>query len=354
MLRITALSLILILGSAATSAQGVPATKVFGPEIPGRYKHPASFTELDDGGLYLVYYGGDGEYEDDSKVWGSRLAKGARVWTPPRVVADTPTLPEGNPVVWQAPDGLVWLFYVQRYGETWSTSRIKAKTSPDRGETWSDSFILAFEQGMMVRSRPIALRDGDYLLGVYHETGHDTEKVGNDTSSLFLRYSSDAKTWTQTNKIYSRIGNLQPTPVQITDEYLVSYSRRGGDYGPTTDGYLVRSESRDGGRTWSPGEDSAFPNPNSATDFIRLRNGHLLLVYNDSMTSRAPLTAAISVDDDESYPYRLNIAEGQEPFAYPVVLQGADDRIHVVYTTKDRSTIMHAVFDEALILEQPR
>ena len=31
---------------------------------------------------------------------------------------------------------------------------------------------------MMVRNRPIVLHDGDYLLPVYHETGHDTEIVG--------------------------------------------------------------------------------------------------------------------------------------------------------------------------------
>ena len=26
--------------------------------------------------------------------------------------------------VWQAPDGVVWLYYVVRYGDTWSSSRI--------------------------------------------------------------------------------------------------------------------------------------------------------------------------------------------------------------------------------------
>ena len=36
--------------------------RVFGPEVPtGPYKHPASMTELANGDLYLVYYGGKGE-----------------------------------------------------------------------------------------------------------------------------------------------------------------------------------------------------------------------------------------------------------------------------------------------------
>ena len=35
--------------------------KIFGPEVPtGKYKHPSSFDELDNGDLYLAYYGGAG------------------------------------------------------------------------------------------------------------------------------------------------------------------------------------------------------------------------------------------------------------------------------------------------------
>ena len=332
------------------AADDIVVEKVIGNEFTGMYKHPASFTELDNGDLYLAYYGGSGEYRDDSKVWAMRLPRGSAEWTTPVVIADTPFLSEGNPVVWQAPDGLVWLFYVQRYGETWSKSRIKAKISKDHGRSWSDSIMIAFEQGMMVRSRPIVLSDGDYLLGIYHEMGNDRENVGDGTTSLFLRFNPMKETWTETNRIVSRVGNLQPTPVQITRKYLVSYSRRGGGYGRVSDGYLVRSESRDGGRTWSPGEDSQFKNPNAATDFIKLRNGHLLLVYNDSMNRRRPLTAAISTDGDKTYPHRRNIAEGRKSFAYPVVLQTKDDKIHLIYTTDGRATIMHAVFEESAVL----
>lgn len=338
------------------AADGIVTTRVIGKEFTGRYKHPASFTELATstsgrGDLYLAYYGGGGEYQDDSKVWGMRLAEGASEWSTPVVIADTPFLSEGNPVVWQAPDGTVWLFYVQRYGKTWSESRIKAKISKDQAQTWSDSVIIAFEKGMMVRSRPIVLNNGDYLLGIYHETGKDREKLGADTTSLFLRFNPKNQKWIETKRIYSRVGNLQPTPVQIDKKYLVSYSRRGGGYGPVKDGYLVRSESRDGGRTWSEGKDSQFPNPNAATDFIRLHNGHLMLVYNDSMTDRTPLTAAISTDNDQSYPHRRNIGEGRGSFAYPVAIQTQDGKLHVIYTTKGRSTIMHAVFDESAILD---
>lgn len=349
-MQVTVTLLTLGLALAASATDDILVTQVIGPEFPGKYKHPASITELDNGDLYVAYYGGGGEYEADSKVWGLRRPAGETAWTRPEVIADTPFRAEGNPVVWQAPDGLVWLFYVQRYGDTWSDSRIKGKISKDGAKTWSDSFMVAFEKGMMVRSRPIVLNDGDYLLGVYHETGADRENVGADTSSLFLRFHPETNTWSQSNKVYSRNGNLQPSPVQITDNYLVAYSRRGGGYGPVDDGYLVRSESHDGGRTWRRGLDSAFPNPNAATDFIKLKNGHLMLVYNHSMNNRSPLTVAISEDNDKSYPHRRHIADGKNSFAYPVALQTRDSRLHVLYTTNRRSTVMFASFDESAIL----
>lgn len=329
--------------------------RVFGPELPDKYKHPASFTELSNGDLYLAYYGGSGEYGDDTWVRGARLPKGATNWTTPEVIADTPFRSDGNPVVWQAPDGLVWLFYVCRYGPTWSNSRIKFKVSRDDAKTWSDSDMLTFDEGTMVRSRPIALRNGDYLLGVYHETGNDREVVGADTTSFFLRKKKDANEWLPTNHIPSRLGNLQPSAVQITDDYLVSYSRRGGGYGPLADGFLVRSESRDGGFTWSAGQDSRFPNPNAAADFIRLQNGHLLLVYNDNnQGERMPLTVAISTDNDQTYPCRRNIVNKPgDSAAYPVALQTRDGKIHVLYTSEQRTVINHAVFDESAIGNTP-
>ena len=157
------------------TADDITYERVIGPEFPGKYKHPASIEELANGDLYIAYYGGDGEYADVTAVYGMRKEKDRNVWSQPEVIADTPFHSDGNAVVWQAPDGLVWLFYVVRFGDTWSTSRIKAKLSRDGARTWSDSFMVALEEGMMVRGQPIVLNNGDYLLPIYHETGHNTE-----------------------------------------------------------------------------------------------------------------------------------------------------------------------------------
>ena len=340
---------------SAVAADDIVIERVIGPEILTRYKHPASLTELAGGDLYLVYYGGSGEYATDTAVFGARLPKGQQAWTRPVVIADTPFQTDGNAVVWQAPDGLVWLFYLTRYGQTWSDSRIKFKISQDGAKTWSDSDMLSFEKGTMVRAAPIVLKNGDYLLPIYHETGNEHENVGADTTSLFFRRNAKTGEWTETNRVKSRIGNLQPSVVQITDDYLIAYSRRGGGYDGQDDGWLVRSESRDGGFTWSEGQDSQFPNPNSAADFIKLRNGHLLLVYNDSQLDRMPLTVSISTDNDKTYPHKRNIVEKKkDTAAYPFAIQTQDGKIHVLYTSESRSVINHAVFDEQAILESKK
>lgn len=321
--------------------------RVFGPEVPtGPYKHPASLTELDNGDLYLVYYGGAGEYATDTSVFGSRRKRGESRWSPPKPIAHDPFRSAGNGVVWQAPDGVVWLFYVVRYGETWSTSRIQFKVSRDAAETWSDASVLSMGEGDMVRGRPIVLSDGDYLLPIYRETGRDPEKVGADSTSLFLRFDPRKRTWTRMGAIHSPRGNIQPAVVPLGDGRLLAYCRRGGDYDPKTIGYIVRSESRDGGRTWSEGADSAFPNPNAAVDFLKLRSGRLLLIFNDSMNRRTPLTVALSPDQDRTWPVRRNIREGEGDFGYPSAFQARDGRIHVVFTSERRSVVNHAVFDE--------
>jgi predicted neuraminidase len=348
MRRILAGLLVMALATRITAAAEFHVERVFGPEIPtGPYKHPASITELRNGDLYLAYYGGAGEYAVDTGVFGSRLKKGQAKWSDPVRIAHDPFRSVGNAVVWQAPDGLVWLFYVVRFGETWSTSRIQCKVSTDEAATWSDASLVALDEGMMVRNRPLVLKDGAYLLPVYRETGHDPERVGAESVSLFLRFDPKARSWTPSGPIRSANGNIQPAPVQLDDGRLIAYCRRGGGYLPEERGFLVRAESRDGGRTWSEGRDSAFPNPNAAVDFLRLQSGRLVLIYNDCFHGRSPLSVAMSEDGDRTYPFQRIIAEAPGgDFAYPYAFQARDGKIHLVYTSDRRTVINHAVFDE--------
>jgi predicted neuraminidase len=322
--------------------------QIFGPETPtGRYKHPSSLTELDNGDLLLAYYGGGGEYERETAVFGARLKAGAKRWSAPRVLARNPVYSMGNPVIWQAPDRRVWLFFVVRPGPTWSTSRIAAKISEDRGQSWSDAFTVTFDEGTMVRSRPIVLSDGHYLLPIYHETGADTEMTAPDTGSVFLRFDPLKQEWARSPKVFSRLGNLQAAVVELQPGKLLALCRRGGDYEPGEDGYVVKTESNDGGRSWTEGVETDFPNPNAAVELIKLRSGSLLFIYNHSMDERTPLRAVLSADGGRTWPQARNLAEGPGSFSYPTAVQTRDGRIHVTFTSDERTVIRRAVFEES-------
>jgi predicted neuraminidase len=341
---------VIALSLSATASAELSIEKVFGPETPGgTYKHPVSIEELPGGDLYIAYHGGEAEYDRDTADFGSRLPKGTKKWTPPKRIADTPNRGEGNAVIWQEPGGLTWLFYVSRYGETWSDSIIKYKYSKDGAETWSDPEIISFVKGLMVRSQPIQLANGDFLLPIYHERGTDKEHVGEASTSLFARFSKKTKQWTFTDEIHSRLGNIQPAVVQIDPNYFLAYCRRGGSYGHVPDGFIVKTESHDGGRTWSQGVDTKFPNPNSAIDLIKLRNSHLVLIYNDSFYGeRMPLTMRVSRDNGKTWPHVRNIVNKPgDSAAYPYIIESADGRIHGVYTSQERTVINHFVIDEA-------
>lgn len=328
----------------------VKLTRVFGPETPGgQYKHPASIEELANDDLFIAYYGGEGEYKGDTAVFGSRQAKGQSTWTLPKKIADTPDRADGNAVIWQEPGGVTWLFYVVRYGETWSDSVIKYKYSRDNALTWTDSEMLSLQKGYMVRSQPIPLPNGDFLLPIYHEVGDDKESVGPDSASLFAQFHKSTKEWSFTNEAHSRIGNVQPSVVQLDDNHLMAFCRRGGGYGPMADGFIVKTESHDGGKTWSPGVDTEFPNPNAAVDLIRLKNGHLVLIYNNNnQGARNPLTMRVSTDLGKTWSAGRNIFDNpKDEAAYPYIIQAEDGRIHGVFTSQRRSVVNHFVMDEA-------
>lgn len=346
------------LGAAALRGQTAPAPRKLLPlpaevvadeSIPtGRYKHPAAITELENGDLLLAWYGGDGEYAPNTGVYGIRLPRGAARWGEPALLARDPFRSVGNPVVWQAPDGVVWLFYVVRFGDTWSEGRIAAKISTDGVHTWSDASILSLERGTLVRGAPIVLSDGRYLLPVYREAGDDREFVGEDTVSFGLLYDPKTREWTRGGNIVSRLGNLQAALAEIASGHVIAFCRRGGGYRARPDAWMVYAESRDCGLTWTEGREltDRFPNPNAAVELLPLRNGHLLLIYNHSKGSRTPLSLALSVDKGKTWKTGLDIAGGRNDYAYPYAIQAKDGRIHLIYTSNGRKQINRMVFRE--------
>jgi predicted neuraminidase len=211
--------------------------------------------------------------------------------------------------------------------------------------------MISDREGTMVRNKPIVLSSGEWMLPVYQESGNDTESVGADSTSRFLVAQPGSTVWKERGFIRSKKGNLQPGVVEIAKDHLIAYCRRGGGYGKVSDGWTVRAESRDGGRTWTEGTDSKFPNPNSALELLKLRSGKLLMIYNDSMYRRTPLKAAVSLDGDRTWQHKPIGEDPKQSYAYPSAVESPDGRIHVVWTGDNRTAIYYTSFKESWLTQ---
>lgn len=318
---------------------------------PGRPScHASTIAELPGGDLVAAWYAGSAEGQKDVAVVGSRwpsrrrsramaTERGNRAWSPIEVFADMPGLSEGNPVLHVDSSGQLWLFYVTMYGEGWKSCKIKVRQSRDGGKTWSQERIIRDELGWMTRNKMLVLPDGDWLLPIYDETRW---------TSLIYISRDRVKTWQPSAEMESGEGNIQPSLVRLSDGSLLAYMRTGSK----TVRRLWESRSHDNGRTWTKPAATSLPNPNSAADMVRLSNGHIVLVFNNTEQGRTPLTAALSTDEGNSWGVMRDLESADGEYSYPAVIQTRDGLIHVAYTWR-RERIKHVAFNEAWLTEFP-
>jgi predicted neuraminidase len=210
-------------------------------------------------------------------------------------------------------------------------------------------FPLMRRIGWQTYNKPVVLDGGRMIVPLY-----------SDGFSFSLMAITDdwGETWAFSEPLVGR-GNIQAAVARKADGSLVAYMR---DNGPPPKRLHV-SESHDRGETWSRVEYSELPNPGSGADLVTLRNGHWVLVYNDTERGRHSLAAALSTDEGGTWEWKRRLEHdprGDEATRshYPAVIQAADGSLHVVYSYHygDRSgrsrTIKYVRFDEAWIREQ--
>ncbi|MEN6422453.1 MAG: sialidase family protein [Smithella sp.] len=301
-------------------------------QIPGMVgHHAATLTIFADGEMLAGWYSYSGDHElSGSAIYLSRKKPG-QSWEAPQLHIDR-SAGDGNPVLYSEDDH-VWLFQAAVPGG-WDTSHIEVQESTDRGVNWSDPVVLGPTLGPNVKYPPVRLDDGTLLLPAYNEIS---------TKSIFFE-STDGINWSQRSSVNSTPGNSQPSFVQLSTGRLISVMRNEGQ------GCLWVSASNDKGDTWSEPKDSGFLNPASAAQMIRLANGHLVLIYNDSDTERRPLSIALSADEGRTWPYRKVLEDGTDTYSYPFAVQDASTGIiHILYSL-NRDKIMHIAVNEAWII----
>ncbi len=332
---------------ANESQLGTPVlqSKFINENAPYPECHASTIVETTAGKLVAAWFGGTRERNPDVGIWVAHFDNGK--WRKAVEVANGiqpsgPRLPTWNPVLFQAPNGPLFLFY--KVGPSPSQWWGEVKTSDDGGKTWGAARRLP--DGILgpVKNKPVVLADGSWL------SGSSTE--GNREGWLvhFERSTDAGATWERIGPIGQgpHLEAIQPSILHYTDGTLQAVCR-------TKQGVLAQTWSKDGGKSWSAITAIDLPNPNSGTDALTLADGRQLLVYNHSAHrgfgeakgDRYPLDVALS---DDGLHWRHVLTLESEPkgsgYAYPAVIQTRDGKVHVTYTW-DRKMIKHVVLDPA-------
>lgn len=324
------------------------------PTIHPGDSHAATLVETANGDLLCAWFNGPGEGEPDTNIVLSRLPAGTDTWLEPVQLSSDARRSEQNPLLFVTPEDDVWLLHTSNEPHDQSTSRVIRRVSSDGGLSWERSEVLFDHLGSFIRNPVAVLSNGDWLLPAY-----DCDKTAERT---VIRLSTDRGESWSVIELPDAVGQVQMSVVELSPGELVGYFRsRAADR-------IYRSVSKDNGRTWTSPERTALPNNNSAVQVLRLDDGRLVMVFNDSSaerdqfrwvddgkggvrrkTLRTPLTLALSEDDGATWPYWRNLQvqdeeyrENEFGYSYPTLLQTRDGRLHVAYSYL-RKTIKHVI-----------
>jgi len=320
--------------------------------------HASTIVETRDG-LVAAWFGGTAERNPDVGIWVSRLdgnpstrsARSGQGWSAPvevanGVQADGTRLPTWNPVLFQPANGPLVLFY--KVGpsprEWWGMVR----TSSDNGRTWSAAGKLP--EGILgpIRAKPVELAGGSMLAG--SSTEHDgwvvhmerfTPRGGKWTIETLV----DRASWARSKPLNDakEFGAIQPTILVHSPSRIQILCR-------SRQQVITESWSADGGRTWSPMNATALPNPSAGIDSVQLADGRFLLIYNPVPKGRDRLDLAIS-SDGQTWERAVELENTPGEYSYPALIRTRDGLIHATYTWK-RQRIRHVVIDPSRIKMQ--
>jgi predicted neuraminidase len=361
-----ALALLICMGLIGARAQSGGDGFIFEPlssgkALPGtqRDSHASTLVELKGGDLFAAWFTGSREGATDVVIRGARFSHG--VWSAPVELARADNAACWNPVLFHTADGRLWLYY--KYGTRPSTWAGALKWSDDEGRTWSAEERLP--EGILgpIKDKPLVLSDGTIVSG---------SSVENEKWTVWIERSADGgKTWTkfgpvtlpesidvpydgtkavsaeapglgrsldevgQTN-LYppskTTMGIIQPTIVQLGGRHLRFYARS-----QSRAARIAAADSFDAGKTWTQPHFIDLPNPNSGIDAVRLQDGRIVLVFNNSYDQRTPLNLALS-RDGEHFRIFKTLEDGPGEYSYPAIIEAKNGDLLLTYSWR-RETI---------------
>ncbi|HEX4170552.1 MAG TPA: sialidase family protein, partial [Bryobacteraceae bacterium] len=261
-----------------------PQSEFIFERAPFPSAHASNIVQLRNGDYFATWFGGSAEGKPDVAIWSSRHTAGH--WSQPAVLVREPNIACYNPVVFYSHNGRLWFYY--KFGpfpSDWTAGR---RFSDDDGRTWSPVEHLPAGLYGPIRTKPLVLADGTIISGTSVESYL--------AWSCWIERSTDnGQTWTRIGPIAapSLYGLIQPSVLQLSGKHLRLYARSTKQIGR-----ICVADSFDAGLTWTAARPLDIPNPNSGIDATKLRDGRIVLVYNNSASARTPLNLAVSRDGE--------------------------------------------------------
>ena len=357
---------------------------------PTVQNHAAFLARLPDGALACAWFGGSLEGKSDISVYASILDEDSGRWGPAARLTDLPDRSEQNPVLFMAPYGRILLFNTAQPAGNQDEARVWMRELTRDGDRLvaGEAAPTDLPPGTFIRG-PVRMRDdGAWMLPLFSCNARPGHRWTGAYDTAAMAVSLDeGRSWTVT-EVPDSIGAVHMTPVELGSGRLAAfYRRRQADR-------VHRSESRDGGRTWSAPEPTDVPNNNSSICAAALPDGRIAMVCNpvSAETSdarraslydelgetddrpdarsgtdggcdpvwgveRAPLALCLSEDGGRTFPLRHVVDDGpgtclsndsldgrNHELSYPALLPRPDGGLDIAYTYHRRA-IRHVRID---------
>ncbi|MBL4884339.1 MAG: exo-alpha-sialidase [Planctomycetaceae bacterium] len=367
----------------ATAAEPVFEAELVFP-LHSKHNHAPGIVEYPNGDLLVSWYRGSGERTaDDVAVYGAKRTSGSEKWGESFLIVDTPGFPDCNTCMMIDRKNRLWVFWPIILANSWESCLTNYLVSNDyqnrKIPEWDKQGVILLKPddfqkqattvlddliekssiplsvreqkevnqirerlgsklyqrlGWQPRCKPTVLPSGRILLPLYSDTY---------SFSMMAISDDDGKTWYASQPLIG-YGNIQPIVLRKNDGTLVAYMRDNG-----IQNRIRISESTDDGITWGPVGNSSLLNPGAGIDGVRLKNGHWLLVYNDTKDDRNQLAVSISEDEGQNWKWTRYLEKHQNgSYHYPAVIQGKDGIIHVAYSyfVEGGKSMKHAAFNQ--------
>ena len=345
------LSCAVLLLPSVLFAQGKPASEfIFEPGSTSFPEcHASTIVALKNGELMAAWFGGTKEGAPDVEIWGARRVNGK--WTAPVELEREAGFPSWNPVLFHTRDGRLWLYYkVGPSPSQWAAGRM---VSDDEGKTWSKGERLPAGLLGPIRAKPLVLDDGTIVSGSSveaHETwaawverstdsGKTWAKIGPITISPEVDAAEpaaadppkDAPGWAADKGPRKYVGIIQPSVISLGSKHLRLYARS-----RTMASKVAVADSMDDGMTWTQARFIDVPQNNSGLDVVALKDGRVVMLFNNTTVGRTPLNLAVSTDG-EHFRVFATLEDTVGQYSYPALIQAPDGSLEMTYTWQRKS-----------------